>query len=825
MHVPQQAAEPLLRRMEDFSRHADAVYRENADKIDNAHKLLAHEKEFRWMHIKEITARVLRLEATKDIPDYTVWAVHRAIILYDMGFLPDVALHWRKGIFEILSRQDMDLVTQIRHWVREHQEYAISKAQATEKTAGGYGRKTSVLAEFAKNIRPIIEKSRALRPSTPWGDVGSSVVKVEPNPLSFRNVPLRAAEPSESLILRFLEMWSARNSAREGSPLWALGPLILRSTGVYDDQNIEELNVSTGFNFLKEAGVVAPWENRTIFHSRLALPGLNFDLKTDKLLTDAAKSANAYELIDKMEHLRSDWGSLEVFCIDAHGTQEVDDGVSVETIQGDSSVCWIHVHIANPTAFIPPDHAMAAYAEQIAQSIYFPGKTYSMLPPKITQEHFSLAAGRPVLSFSAKLNDEGEILETRITPSRIHNVIYVTPDTILERLAARDPQSATRRTHTVGYAPPLISSEDNKKFSRSLTTTQAQQLELLYRFARAQRRQGFMKMIRAPEEQLLAMQDYAQSWSERPQTLVYYSQMEFPWRRVLRRVEGDPTIRLITNVPDQKVNREAWSNETSISEGLSVSKMLVQSLMVLAGEVAASWCAARGITTIFRGTSDSDTTIAPELRERWIKASQPEQPPEPMLFCSKQYVRASFKGVISNKAIPHRAVGAQAYCKVTSPLRRYGDMATHWQIEAALRLEAKLGRPLTELDHPDLPFSKAKTAALMTRTWQREQIIARSQLTADTAWCALLLARGYHFHEPIYPDPLPEYWEISIEVEFESYWFGRIRELDYGCLIVKHKIARGIGTVAAGDRWKMKIISAEPARIEGELVELVAKLL
>ena len=46
----------------------------------------------------------------------------------------------------------------------------------------------------------------------------------------------------------------------------------------------------------------------------------------------------------------------------------------------------------------------------------------------------------------------------------------------------------------------------------------------------------------------------------------------------------------------------------------------------------------------------------------------------------------------------HRVLGMEEYGKVTSPLRRYGDMILHWQIEAALREEARTGRSLKVLD-------------------------------------------------------------------------------------------------------------------------------
>ena len=818
--VSQSAAQSLVRKIEDFIRQADEVYRQHADKIDNAYELLAHDKEFTWMNINDIAARVLRMEISHGIPDSTVWAVHRSILLYNMGFVPDFS-HWKTETFEILSKQDMDLVNQIKSWVREHQEYSISRVHADKNPAAHRTRKLSVLAEFAKSMRPIIEKSRAFRRLSQTGYIGASTVQIGPSPSAYRSVAIRPAQPSETLILRFLEMWSARKSVRGGSALTALGPMILRASGLYADNQVETLNEKTGFNFLQEAGVIAPWETRASFDTRLALPGMNFNTKTDRLMKAAAESAQTFEPEDSMKHLRHDWGNLEVFCIDDLGTQEVDDGVSLEAVAGEDSVFWIHCHVANPTAFIPTGHAMAAYAEQMCQTAYLPGTKYSMLPAAISTEHFSLAPGRPVLTFSAKLNLEGDLLQIRITPSRIHNVTRVTPATVYEHLTIRHDRYMSKRKYTVGHAPPPRNEETPNKHTWSLTRSQVEKLKLISLYTGTRRMKGFEFMNRNTMQRAPDTTHYV--FRRSPKASLCYYKMEHPWRRVLRRIEGDPTIQFEATVVDLDAKQDDHWEEAAMHMNL------VMNVMLLAGEVGASWSAARGIPLIYRGTAKGASVISPESRRLRAEAGQPGQKVAVSLLAAEDQIAAAPGAISSIRPCPNQHIGSEAYSKVTSPMRRYGDMTAHWQIEAALRSEARLGRDLTERDISALPFSNAAMEAVAKHIGQREMTINRAISEANLHWCHLLVMRGLQFHEPVFPDPFPEFFDVFVLTQRRLYWFGKIMQLGMFCRFsVADTLANHGNVVARGDRWKARISHSqynERSKILiVEIVELISRL-
>ena len=85
--------------MRGFAREADETYRKNAKIIDKAYDILAHGKDFKWLHINEITKKLLDLPSVEKIPAATLWAVHRSLLLNEIGFLPDPQGHWKSGMW------------------------------------------------------------------------------------------------------------------------------------------------------------------------------------------------------------------------------------------------------------------------------------------------------------------------------------------------------------------------------------------------------------------------------------------------------------------------------------------------------------------------------------------------------------------------------------------------------------------------------------------------------------------------------------------------------------------------------------------------------
>lgn len=456
--VPRSVGARLVEKMLEFVRASDRVYRSHADRIDKIYEIMASEKFLRSATLVEIASKVLEISDPSKIPFSSLWAVHRGIIQLDVGFRVDVKDHWRTGRFEIYSKSDVKLITQVRDWLREYQEQLIAQRHTETPKIPVHGG-AAVVRAFVKTARELVAKSRKTRPLTPHGNIGISLIQPKPAAVGkwdtgnfcTKHVIIGQFTEDAETILRFIDIWAARGYLKTTSRFNAMGSMILRAVGMYEGFELDE---STGFTFLQEMGVLAPWENRLAFNSRLAIPGYHMDKFTDGLLASADKSIQNLNLTDKMAALRKDWKDLEVFCIDDAEAEEIDDGFSLKEIVGDSGHYWVHIHVANPTAYIDPSHPLAKRAARMVESIYLPEQAYHMLSSKVTRKYFSLDSNRPALTFSAKLDSNGEIIDINIGSSIIRKVTFFTPDFVLRELATDKAGFKPVSNITVGHNPP-----------------------------------------------------------------------------------------------------------------------------------------------------------------------------------------------------------------------------------------------------------------------------------------------------------------------------------------------------------------------------------
>jgi exoribonuclease-2 len=94
--------------------------------------------------------------------------------------------------------------------------------------------------------------------------------------------------------------------------------------------------------------------------------------------------------------------------------------------------------------------------------------------------------------------------------------------------------------------------------------------------------------------------------------------------------------------------------------------------MILAGEVAATWLDTRRVPAIYRRQA------APDGR---LPEHDPAQPDAVHIRGVRRLLKRGEAGLHPG---PHYALGLSAYVQVTSPLRRYQDLAMHRQIVAVL---------------------------------------------------------------------------------------------------------------------------------------------
>nr|MDJ0774784.1 RNB domain-containing ribonuclease [Mastigocoleus sp. MO_167.B18] len=146
-------------------------------------------------------------------------------------------------------------------------------------------------------------------------------------------------------------------------------------------------------------------------------------------------------------------------------------------------------------------------------------------------------------------------------------------------------------------------------------------------------------------------------------------------------------------------------------------RQLVAEMMILAGEVAARYGKENNLPLPFRGQP------------------QPELPPEEeLLLLPAGFVRACAmrrcmpKSEMSITPLRHAGLGLDTYTQATSPIRRYSDLLTHFQIKAHLRGDAP-------------PFSADQLREVMMSVISTTQEVTMVERQTNRYWALEYLRR------------------------------------------------------------------------------------
>ncbi|KAL6713920.1 hypothetical protein ACLMJK_008414 [Lecanora helva] len=829
--APRSAGAKLLEKMSSFQLAADNVFRENADRLNRVYELIAPKtgEGTISMTLGDIAMIVLQKKTPAELTPAMMWAVHRAL-KHCQNIQVDYHNHRQNIIYEIRPLQSLANMKRVREWVREFQEdiikeatesYDIDSAMATTQAG-------NPMVSFVRKAREGIKKSRQTRALAPNGSLGPSSIKKTPSPAGMEPYKIITTtihfNAKERLIVRFMDAWALSSYLNKTTHFPALGPMILRAVGMYDGY---ELDGSIGFTFLQELGLISPWENRLVHNlTNLRFPGHDDGHEQiTKLREKAYQELENTEVKDSMKSFRKDWADLPVFCIDNADTVERDDGISLEFIEGSESEYWIHTHVANPSAFIDPDSASGRYAAQLHASVYFPERKYPMLFPGITARQFSLANGRPCLTFSARVSTSGDVLEKKITPGIVNNVHHLTDGEVSEVLGIEeDGKLASMSTLSVGQT---LASAIDQKANRA----KVQLPELYVTSLRKLLDLGEAVRQRRINNGALPFPDRIYGIRSHPK--VFLGSDATPFRlhdNVIRRYEGDPTIII----------------ETMTSRYVVV-KSMVSDIMLLAGEVAAAWCMERRIPVPYRGVlRNPEPASLPgtseggnmDPRSQIHSGSTPED--------IVHYIRIVGETAVSSSPLEHLHLGLPAYVKVTSPLRRYVDLYAHWQIEAALRHEAATNTSLVDnanttitttttknnnnnnnsntiTDESYLRFSRTAVENFAERILQRERKLNNTQAASTRHWIIQAFFRAFYFGE----GKLPKTFEVSIlKLKLDQLSRqGWIAEWNLHVRVGENETTDREGGVREGDLWETKIknVSTYERRIEVEPLRLIRR--
>lgn len=796
--VPRDLAGALLEKLRGFQRACAEVHRQHLGRLVRMHSLVAYQSQPREMMLLDIASVVLQKADPEELTDVMLWTTH-AVLSRDMGFRRlNGPSHYVAPLWRVNSLVKMRKFEQVRIWVREYQEGVISQATGLNDHGSPIDWQEDLtdvnpIPRFIKITRRLIEDSRKHRSVVASSNIGPSRHQIAPTKSLEHDAIVRETtsiqfNPQEREIINFLTSWCLTGEIPAGGNTWSLGPILLRAIGRYDGH---ELNARTAHLLLMEMGVCAPWDDRTCYDPNIRLP-TSQDETSKQLFDRAAHTVTAFEqgsktLHDSLASLRKDWANMAVYAIDSANAREIDDGISIEKIEGDESMFWVHVHIANPSAFVRPSDVFGKYAERMTSTVYTAETVFPMVHSRLSQARFSLANDRPVLTVSIKLTVDGEIIERNLTPGWIHNLRRFTATQVSQALGnGIDSPQAPSYVLKVGRS---MGGTFNAADSTPLNSTAISDLRRLQQLGQARRikRQGSVNSEFIQMQASLLVPD-PRVYIQRDGLGPTYSPTHG------RRFTGDPAI--------------SWEvKELDLTNQLGrVQDSLVADMMILACEVVGDWCSERNIPAVYRGTEWNTTQPAPieSYKAKFDAAVSDEH--------KFLYLRAwsSSSGVATQKSmpVPHRSLGVPAYLQITSPLRRYTDMLAHWQVQAALLHEAHHGRDSLIGSRGDsyLPFSRARLDTLIPNISAHNRDLRRLGLRSKTHWILQLLSRAFYFKEA----ELPTVVDVFVIQELcdlsKLNAFGLVKQLNgYRTEVLHNDVAHREGGFKLGDRWQCRI--------------------
>ncbi len=386
-----------------------------------------------------------------------------------------------------------------------------------------------------------------------------------------------------------------------------------------------------------------------------------------------------------------------VFVIDSPAAHELDDGISIEEC---SDGIWLHIHIADPTAYIPHSHMLSNIAQIRSTSVYLPHIHFPMMPDILSKGLLDLGTSLGTITFSAQFNAEGELSNYKVTPTLVSKTVrisYADVDTVLDG-------DKIVGANNIEKQPPWI--QDHFNYLKSHEST--------------------CSITESQKEQLLKIQ-----------RLVYKHQMNRVKRGGFTLDGLDHSIHvqeadtpLAPKRPLTSFDGVAFKTPHTINLNpfaapqRSPSQTLVSESMIIANRIAAKFFSDRKIPGPFRGqlsprdhvqSNCSDQDVIRRASELTEQTAQTVDPISGTVSggAYRNLIKYMGSAYLRSKPIRHWALGVEeegdfpGYIQVTSPLRRYLDMTSHYQIQAAL-LDQSIPFDQSAMDHAIQSSSKVR---------------------------------------------------------------------------------------------------------------------
>ncbi|KAK5055250.1 hypothetical protein LTR84_013000 [Exophiala bonariae] len=722
--LPRSSSDPLLRRIASLVDDISSYRRDNITLLDSVIDKISHPQHYQKLDWHDVVHKVMACDSS-DLSPVATMAIFFALTkqpthVQILRGSPRTGTLW----FIVVPKRSATRFQSVRDWGRDYQE-AAARAALGKDVKDALDR--NPLTSFIDKARRIILKSRKIRSPTTTGHLGPSMVPVTDQHATYVDTGETFSD-NDQMIIEFLWDTCIRTPVdnRYRTIYNSVASIIIRAIGAYPKLRLER---KIGRLLMQELGVITPWADAFDHDVEYPMPGVPGSHDLVRLYEDAQASCEAawplgshpkYQPeLDSMASLRRNF-DLPALCVDSVDTSMRDDAYSLEPNPTIPGTYWIHAHISHVSAFITPDHPAAQLASQVLETSYTATRVMMMLPQTVAQA-LSLGAGSPAMTISTLLNEEGEVLDIKIQPTLLKNVVIL--DSSAVHMTMEDKVS-NYATFELGDITDGNLSKASKKPTQAALDAARTHHETLKQIDRLMR-----KRIATREKLVTEIPD----WPFQQHKVEVRSNVKphFPIDQGghSRHILEEPAIYTFAT-PSVQIIRQRDSNE---------QQDVTARVMSLASESAGKWFADRSIPAIYRcAIPDPDFPIS-KLNKLDLD--------------TKRILPHTF---YSSTPQPHASTNIDTYLRFTSPLRRYTDLLAHWQADAYIRAESKAGPNSAPIDQ--LPFSHELIEREVVRLMDWSKVILKKSRQQRTYWQLRALFRAFHFKEA----QLPKRWDMMV---------------------------------------------------------------
>ncbi|KAG5437922.1 hypothetical protein PCANB_000268 [Pneumocystis canis] len=692
----------IIESLRDFKLRSHYFYKKFLIKSNDLYQRLHHPDPDQHTYINLMDLCSLEYKILNPSSEH-LYAIHSLLANDPYHYVMDSRNQLFLNRYEVRPKNEVEMIETVSHWVRIKSPEFIS---------------------FTQKMSDIIKTYRKKKNHTT-----ESIIQLEKYIFS----------KADLLFIKFMKQYLLERRQFQSSIYLSFVPQILRATGMYSNV----LDRENALLFMQEIGVWAPWENYSSFDRSLSLPGFGtsktLDMLSEKIEYTSNLSSNQlrnFELKDDFENSRHDFGQLPVYVMDDFEATELDDGISIEKKSHDE--LWLHIHIADPGAFVTPNSDISNFASKLITTIFTPEKRYHMLPHFLTSSYFCLGSPlkkHSVLTFSAKLDKNGSILDFKISPAYISNIKRFSYDDV-------DNDVFNISLKNISYCfstgfPDNLTTELNKREMDQMDSLDKENINDIYKNS----------LLRLQYRISRGFWQYSTTSAN------------------VKLQHTGPYFTPIINKPQFSQNYPSIKN-IAFDFLDSPSRVMVAEMMILAGEVAAKFCVEKRIPVPFRSQS---IILKHQYLNKYNEILEKRNFTTGRVNLENGIELANYTGptIISTSPSPHSSLAIDHYIQATSPLRRYCDLVTHWQIQASLKGKG----------NNELPFSKEYLDSVLPLWLFKEKTLKNFSRISTKLWiCILLLKIGLETLSPFHA------WIWSIQ-DRKSLVTGIIKELGVNCKI------------------------------------------